>query len=237
MRRCLDCAAALAGMALLSPLGLLIGAAIKAEDKGPIFYLHPRVGRNFSRFRLLKFRTMVAGADRMGGQVTVADDPRVTRVGHFLRRYKLDELPQLINVLRGEMSLVGPRPESERYVTLFRARYAQILRHRPGITDPASLAFRNEEELLAGGDPERIYTEEILPRKLALSAKYLADRTMLSDLKILVQTLFGIARPLPPLAWRSEPKRAEDHTDSPAPAGPPVRSAAAGRPLPGGEPR
>lgn len=237
IRRILDCAAALAGVALLSPLGLLIGAAIKAEDGGPIFYLHPRVGRNFSPFRLLKFRTMVAGADRMGGPVTVADDPRVTRVGRFLRRYKLDELPQLVNVLRGEMSLVGPRPESERYVRLFRARYAQILLQQPGITDPATLAFRNEEQLLAGGDSEKLYTEEILPRKLDLSAAYLANRTLLSDLNILVQTLFRIARPLPPMPLAPGPAGREEHPDLTGLAGPLPRSAAACRPLPGGKPR
>jgi len=160
-----------------------------------VFYLHPRVGRNFSRFRLLKFRTMSPGADRMGGPVTVAGDPRVTRVGRFLRRFKLDELPQLVNVVRGEMSLVGPRPESERYVALYREQYREILRHRPGITDPASLAFSNEEELLRGRDAERIYLEEILPCKLALSAAYLKNRTVRSDLKILFQTLVRIARP------------------------------------------
>jgi len=141
---------------------------------------------------------MVPGADRLGGPVTLAGDPRVTRVGRFLRRYKLDELPQLLNVLCGEMSLVGSRPESERYVTLFRTEYARILEHRPGITDPAALAFRNEEKLLVGEDAERIYQEQILPRKLALSAAYLENRTPISDVKIIGQTLLRILLlPLP----------------------------------------
>jgi lipopolysaccharide/colanic/teichoic acid biosynthesis glycosyltransferase len=213
----LDCAAALAGLVALSPLGLLISVAIRAEDGGPVFYAHWRVGRNFSPFRLWKFRTMVPGADRMGGPVTVANDPRVTRVGHFLRRYKLDELPQLVNVLRGEMSVVGPRPESERYVALFRAQYARILQHRPGITDPASLAFRNEEEVLAGaGDADRLYTEEILPRKLALSVAYLRNRTLFSDLKIILQTLVRVVRPLPAGELIPSGSACANHPGSPA---------------------
>jgi lipopolysaccharide/colanic/teichoic acid biosynthesis glycosyltransferase len=188
----LERTAAFVGLVFLSPIGILIGIAIRAEDGGPVFYGHRRVGRDFVPFRLWKFRTMVPGADRMGGPVTVAGDPRVTRVGRLLRRYKLDELPQLFNVLRGEMGLVGPRPESERYVALFRTQYAQILQHRPGITDPATLAFRNEEELLAGENAEQLYREQILPRKLALSAAYLQSQTLLSDCRIIGQTLLRI---------------------------------------------
>lgn len=216
LRRALDCAAALTGLAVLAPLGLVISAAIKAEDGGPVFYSHPRVGRNFSRFRLLKFRTMVPGADRRGGPVTLAGDPRVTRVGRILRRYKLDELPQLLNVVCGQMSLVGPRPECEQYVALFRARFEPILRYRPGITDPATLAFRHEEELLTGADAERIYAEKILPRKIALSAAYLESRSLLSDLKILAQTLVAIVRPqfLDPLAC--DPAAGDGRPDLPA---------------------
>lgn len=182
------------GLICLSPLFVVIGLAVKIEDGGAIFYSHTRVGRNFSRFGLLKFRTMVPNADRMGGPVTVAGDARVTRTGRFLRRYKLDELPQLLNVLRGQISLVGPRPESERYVSMFHAQYSPILLHRPGITDPATLAFRDEESLLQGGDTEALYIEEILPRKLQLSAKYLEQRTLVSDMKIILQTVLRIAR-------------------------------------------
>jgi lipopolysaccharide/colanic/teichoic acid biosynthesis glycosyltransferase len=195
LRRVLDGAAAFVGLAVLSPVFALIAAAIKAEDGGPVFYSHPRVGQNFSRFGVTKFRTMVPNADRMGGPVTVAGDPRVTCVGRFLRSHKLDELPQLINVLRGEMSLVGPRPESEAYVAMFQAEYTPLLRHLPGITDPATLAFRDEERLLSGSDVEKCYLEEILPRKLELSGNYLQSRTLFSDLKVLVQTLLCIVRP------------------------------------------
>jgi lipopolysaccharide/colanic/teichoic acid biosynthesis glycosyltransferase len=194
LRRGLDVTSAAIGLICLLPLFVLIGLAIKMEDGGAIFYLHPRVGRNFSRFGLLKFRTMIPNADRIGGPVTVAGDTRVTRVGRFLRKYKLDELPQLLNVLRGQISLVGPRPESERYVAMFHAQYVPILLHRPGITDPATVAFRDEESLLQGGDTETLYTKEILPRKLELSARYLEQRTFFSDVKIILQTLFRIVK-------------------------------------------
>jgi len=234
LARALECAAALAGLLVLSPLGLLISVAIRAEDGGPVFYGHPRVGRNFAPFRLWKFRTMVPGADRLGGPVTLARDPRVTRVGRFLRRYKLDELPQLLNVLRGEMSLVGPRPESERYVNLFRSQYARILEHRPGITDPATLAFRNEEELLVGEDAEQLYQQQILPRKLALSAAYLRNRTPLSDLKIIGQTLLRILR-LPSPGAPPEPHAAGDsRAISPAASPQPAASGPSRRGLEGG---
>jgi lipopolysaccharide/colanic/teichoic acid biosynthesis glycosyltransferase len=194
LRRGLDVVAAVIGLICLSPLFVLIGIAVKMEDGGPVFYSHPRIGQNFSRFGLLKFRTMVPNADRIGGPVTVAGDQRVTRVGRVLRKHKLDELPQLLNVVRGEISLVGPRPESERYVDMFRAQYALILLSRPGITDPATLAFRDEESLLQGNDTEAVYTEEILPRKLELSARYLEQRTLLSDVKLILRTLFRIVR-------------------------------------------
>lgn len=194
MRRVLDVVAAVIGLVCLSPVFVLIGIAVKMEDGGPVLYSHPRIGRNFSRFGLLKFRTMVRNADRIGSPVTIAGDARVTRVGRFLRKYKLDELPQLLNVLRGEISLVGPRPESERYVNMFRAQYAFILLSRPGITDPATLAFRDEESLLQGNDTERQYIEEILPQKLELSVRYLGQRTLFSDVKLIFQTLFRIAR-------------------------------------------
>lgn len=191
----LESICAFVALVLLTPLFAVIALLIKLGDGGEVFYAHPRVGQNFSPFRLLKFRTMVAGADRMGGAVTVAGDPRVTRLGRVLRRYKLDELPQLVNVVRGELSLVGPRPEADRYVEMFRAQFAEILAHRPGITDPASLAYRDEEQLLESDEAEKIYVEEILPRKLELSAAYLKNRTLFSDVKILARTLLRIASP------------------------------------------
>jgi len=182
---------------LISPLLVLIALAIKLEDRGPIFYAHPRLGRNFRRFGLLKFRTMVANADRLGGPITVAGDRRITRVGRFLRDYKLDELPQLWNVAIGDIQLVGARPEHPANAEGFRAEYEELLRDRPGITDPATLAYRDEEKLLGSGNLEEQYFTRILPHKLQLSLEYARRRTFLSDLGIIVQTLLRLHRPAP----------------------------------------
>lgn len=190
LRRAFDITGAVAGLVALSPLLLLIAAAVKLEDGGPVFYSHARVGRNFRRFRLLKFRSMVVDADLRGGPLTAAGDPRVTRVGRWLRRMKLDELPQLVNVLRGEMQFVGARPESERYVHRFAAEYAELLQERPGITDPASLAYRDEEGRLGTADVEARYVTEILPHKLALSLEHARHRTFRRDLEVLLHTLW-----------------------------------------------
>jgi len=195
MRRAFELVCAAAGLLLLSPLLAVLAAAIKLEDGGPVFYAQARVGRHFRLFRLLKFRTMVPDAERRGLSITTARDPRVTRVGQLLRRCKLDELPQLWNVLRGDIGLVGARPEVERYVALFRPQYAEILRDRPGITDPASLAFRNESELLAGADAEDVYIGQILPRKLDLSLEYARRRTFSSDLAVILRTLAAVLLP------------------------------------------
>jgi lipopolysaccharide/colanic/teichoic acid biosynthesis glycosyltransferase len=187
-----DVVCAAVGVILLSPLFALIGLLVKLEDGGPIFYLHPRVGKDFRSFRLFKFRSMVVNSDASQRPLTVCGDPRVTRVGRFLRKYKLDELPQLFNVIIGDMSFVGPRPESDRYVLMFKSRYDLVLLHRPGITDPATLAYRDEETLLQGDDTERAYVEKILPRKLELSLEYLQRRTFLLDLKIVALTFVRI---------------------------------------------
>jgi perosamine synthetase len=189
LQRTFEVVCAATVLVLLSPLLALIGLAIKLEDGGPIFYSHPRVGKDFRRFGLFKFRSMVLDAEHMGSPLTVAGDPRVTRVGCFLRKHKLDEFPQLFNVLRGDIGLVGPRPESECYVAMFQSQYTPILLHRPGITDPATLAYRDEESLLQGADAQRLYTEKILPRKLELSLEYLQRRTFVSDLAIIARTL------------------------------------------------
>lgn len=191
-QRVFDAVCVGAGLLLLLPVIGAVCLAIKLDDGGPIFYRHQRVGKDFRKFGLLKFRSMVPRADRLGGPITVSGDPRVTRVGRFLRKYKLDELPQLINVLKGDMSLVGARPEVERYVEMFRPQYEVILADRPGITDPATLAFRREEELLKASDVERRYASEILPSKLALSLEYSRRRNFLTDLGIIVQTLVAI---------------------------------------------
>lgn len=203
MRRCFDAACALAGLVILSPLFLLVAAAVKLEDGGPVFYSQRRVGRNFLPFSLYKFRSMVPDAERRGRLLTEPADSRITRTGRLLRRYKLDELPQLINVLKGDMQLVGARPEVERYVRLFPSEYRRILHDRPGITDPASIAFRHEDECFSGGDIEAQYIASILPAKLTLSLEYAQRRSFWSDLRLIVQTLLG-STPLP--LRRAEPQ-------------------------------
>jgi lipopolysaccharide/colanic/teichoic acid biosynthesis glycosyltransferase len=199
VQRSFEIICAAVALILLCPLFAVIALAIKLEDGGPVFYAHPRVGRSFRRFGLLKFRSMVPRADRIGGPVTAASDPRVTRVGAFLRKYKLDELPQLINIIRGDLQLVGARPEFGENVERFRAQYEILLRDRPGITDPATLAFRNEEEMFGKADVQEVYFSEILPRKLELSLLYARQRTFRSDLALIFKTILGICQASPSL--------------------------------------
>ncbi len=190
VKRIFDLMAAASGLLVLSPVFLVIAGAIVLGDGGAVFYRQIRVGRRGSRFRIWKFRTMRRDADRMGPGITVAGDARVTRVGRLLRRYKLDELPQLINVVTGDMSLVGPRPEIPHYVALYTPAQRRVLEVRPGITDPASLRYRNEEQLLAQAlDPERHYREYCLPTKLTLNLEYLRTAGLFSDLKVIFLTL------------------------------------------------
>jgi lipopolysaccharide/colanic/teichoic acid biosynthesis glycosyltransferase len=199
MQRSFEIICAAVALILLCPLFAVIALAIKLEDGGPVLYAHPRVGRNFRRFGFLKFRSMVPQADRLGGPVTVAGDARVTRVGGFLRKYKLDELPQLINIIKGDIQLVGARPEFGENVERFRAQYEILLRDRPGITDPATLAYRNEEEMFGKGDTQEVYFSEILPRKLELSLQYARQRTFRSDLALIFRTILGICKASPSL--------------------------------------
>ena len=180
------------GLLALSPLLALIAFAIKWDDAGPVFYSQSRVGRDFKPFQLVKFRSMTIGADH-AGLLTAAADMRVTRCGHFLRRYKLDELPQLWNVIKGEMQLVGPRPEVEQYVSQFRGQYSVLLSEPPGITDPASLAYRREEQIFLIGQMECQYVSQILPDKLRLSLEYQKRRCLSSDIRILLQTVLNFA--------------------------------------------
>lgn len=195
-KRAFDFSASLAGLIALAPLFALIALAIKLEDHGPILFRQRRVGRFGRTFGMLKFRTMTAGTGSRGPLITVAGDPRVTRTGRFLRGTKLDELPQLFNVLRGDMSLVGPRPEVEKYVELYNPDQRRVLELVPGITDPASIAYRREEDLLAGfADPERAYVEKIMPEKIRLNLEYAASGNMVSDLVVIWRTLFGSRRP------------------------------------------
>lgn len=192
MPRAVEVIVAGVGLILLSPILALCALAIRLEGRGSVFYSQLRVGRDFQDFRLLKFRSMSPGAD-MKGLLTSPNDMRVTRVGRLLRKYKLDELPQLINVLTGDMQFVGSRPEVRKYVEHFRNEYALLLRDRPGITDPASIVFRNEEKAFSKEDLEKQYVADILPRKLELSLGYQQTRTFVSDVKILIRTVIGSA--------------------------------------------
>jgi lipopolysaccharide/colanic/teichoic acid biosynthesis glycosyltransferase len=187
--RCFDVVASALGLLLLSPLLFVLALAIKLSDGGPVLFRQRRIGRGFCPFSVCKFRTMVPGADRLGAGITAARDPRVTGLGRVLRRYKLDELPQLWNVLRGDMALVGPRPEVPEFVESFRATYGPLLTVRPGITDPATLVFSNEEDLLSGPRSLEVYAEQILPRKLSLSLEYFQARTWRSDVGVVLRTL------------------------------------------------
>ncbi len=177
------------GLLLLGPLFLLVALAVKADTPGPVFFRQERVGRHGRLFRIHKFRTMRHGAP--GATITVGADPRITRVGSWLRRAKLDELPQLIDVLAGSMSLVGPRPELPRYVALYpSALRDKVLSVRPGITDPASIAYRDESEQLArAADPEHEYLHVVLPRKLRLAEAYVERASLVGDIGIILRTL------------------------------------------------
>jgi lipopolysaccharide/colanic/teichoic acid biosynthesis glycosyltransferase len=194
IKRAFDFISALIGLLVLLPLLISIALLIRMDSPGPALFVQDRVGRGGRLFRIFKFRTMTMGAEKRG-QITVGQDVRVTRIGHALRRFKLDELPQLLNVLRGEMSLVGPRPEVPRYVACYPERVREmVLSVPPGITDWASIEFKEESVLLGRAtDPERTYVEEILPIKLEYYLRYVAQRNFAVDLKIIFLTLFAIA--------------------------------------------
>lgn len=193
-KRLFDALAAAIGLLLLAPVLLAVAIAVRLDSPGPVFFRQERVGRGGRTFRIHKFRTMHVDAPSRGPAITVGVDPRITRVGHVLRGHRLDELPQLIDVLWGDMSLVGPRPEVPRYVEHYPAEMrAKVLSVRPGITDPASLEHLDEATLLASAsDPEREYVQVILPRKLALQADYAARATLASDLKVIARTLRAV---------------------------------------------
>ena len=192
-KRVMDIAISAAALCVLWPVFLLIALAIVIDDPGPVFYRQVRVGRGGRPFRIFKFRTMVVDADKKGLSITVGRDSRITRVGAFLRKTKLDELAQLLNVLCGQMSFVGPRPEVPRYVELYTPYQRQVLLVRPGITDYASIAYRNENDLLAGADdPERMYIEEIMPAKIELNMRYLHEISPLCDVKLIFKTIAAV---------------------------------------------
>jgi len=194
MKRLLDIAVSGAGLVLTSPILLAAAIAVKVETPGSAFYSGRRVGKDGRAFGILKLRTMRAGADQQGPAVTAGGDPRITSVGRFLRRTKIDELPQLLNVLKGEMSLVGPRPEHPDYVARYTPEQRRVLTVRPGITGPAALAFVDEEEQLRGADPEAAYLADVTPQKLAVDLEYVDSASVGGDLRILGRTLLVVAR-------------------------------------------
>ena len=194
MRRFVDIVAAGIGLIVLSPLFLVLAIWIKRDSPGPVFYHAQRIGRNGIPFGLYKFRSMVVGADKAGPGITIAGDQRVTPSGRILRKYKLDELPQLINVVKGDMSLVGPRPEAPQYVALYDNRQRAVLSVRPGITSPASLHYRDEESLLQGQEWEQLYTGQIMPHKLEIELTYLQQRTLATDVQLILQTIGALAK-------------------------------------------
>lgn len=194
-KRLFDIIASVTGLLVLWPVFLVIAVLIRLEDGGPVFYRQERIGYKGRTFKIWKFRTMVVDADKLGKPLTVGRDPRITRVGYWLRKFKLDELPQLLNVLLGEMSLVGPRPEVPQYVALYTPEQRRVLDLVPGITDPASIKFANEAELLAeASDPEKFYIEHIMPTKIRLNLEYASQATLWSDICVILRTLVRIIR-------------------------------------------
>lgn len=192
-KRALDLVFSTLGLIALSPLFVLVSSCIKLTTRGPAFYRQVRFGKDGRKFRILKFRSMVVDASESGPGITVSGDRRVTPIGRFLRRYKIDELPQLWNVLRGDMSLVGPRPELPIYVADYTQEQQLVLSARPGITDPASLAYRHEEEILASHeDPEQFYRTQILPDKLNRNLTYLQTVSLCSDLRVISKTVVSV---------------------------------------------
>jgi lipopolysaccharide/colanic/teichoic acid biosynthesis glycosyltransferase len=191
IKRSVDLLIAIPSLFLLSPLMITIAAVIKSTSPGPVFFRQERIGRAGTPFKIYKFRTMVSNAASIGPALTIGEDPRITRFGRYLRQAKLDELPQLLNVVLGHMSLVGPRPELAKYVALYPAAARErILSLRPGITDEAAIEFIEEARVLAeAADPERAYVHHILPRKLEIYERYAARRSLLLDLRILGRTL------------------------------------------------
>lgn len=192
-KRFFDIVVSLLGIIITSPILLVVSLLIKLTSKGPVFFRQERIGRGEKPFRILKFRTMVVNADSQGLKITVGGDKRITGVGKVLRKTKLDELPQLFNVFAGQMSLVGPRPEVAEYVALYTPQQRKVLTVRPGITDYASVCFRNENEILAEAeDPQKEYIERIMPLKLRYNAKYIEEMSVLTDLKILFMTVYVV---------------------------------------------
>lgn len=194
LKRIFDITLSLFGLIILLPFMLIIAILIKFDSKGTIFFKQIRVTKDGKEFKIFKYRTMKVGSDRYS-QITVGQDERITKIGSFLRKYKLDEIPQLINVLIGDMSLVGPRPEVPKYVALYTDEQKEILKVRAGITDYASIEFSDENDLLASEkNPEEAYIEKIMPKKIELNKKYLSEISVLTDIKIILLTIKKILK-------------------------------------------
>ncbi|ERT49070.1 MULTISPECIES: sugar transferase [Fusobacterium] len=194
LKRIFDITLSLFGLIILLPFMLIIAILIKIDSKGSIFFKQIRVTKGGREFKILKYRTMRVGSDKYS-QITVGKDKRITEIGSFLRKYKLDEIPQLINVLVGDMSLVGPRPEVPKYVNLYTEEQKEILKVRAGITDYASIEFSNENDLLASEEnPEKAYIEKVMPKKIELNKKYLSEISVLTDIKIILLTIKKILK-------------------------------------------
>jgi len=192
-KRLLDVVVSSAGLLFLSPVIAVVAVLIKFDSRGPLFFRQERVGQGQRTFSIYKFRTMVVDAPLKGGPLTAPEDPRITRLGRLLRQTKIDELPQLINVLRGDMTIVGPRPEVPRYVEMFRSDYDEILRARPGITDLASLKYRDESAVLKHAtDPEQEYLTRVLPDKIALAKEYIKRSSLAFDVSLILKTVARI---------------------------------------------
>lgn len=203
-KRFMDLGMAVLGLALALPVAAVVAVAIKISDAGPVFFRQERVGRWGRPFRIWKFRTMRANADKMGPSVTCTGDLRVTPIGRFLRKWKLDELPQLLNVLAGDMSFVGPRPEVPRYVALYTPAQREVLSLRPGITDLATIEFRHEEDLLAkASDPEHFYRTVCIPKKVELNLRYAKHASVSADIRIIIRTIGAIFHRTPEDANRT----------------------------------
>ena len=195
MIRFFDFILSLVGLVVLAPIFIVLAIWIKIDSKGPVFYKQVRVGQNSIDFGLFKFRSMVVDADKKGLITVGGRDPRITRSGYFIRKYKLDELPQLINVLVGDMSLVGPRPEVRKYVDLYTDEQQKVLSVKPGITDYASIEYMDENEILGkSSDPEKTYIEEIMPEKIKYNMKYILNKNISEYFKIIFLTLLKIVR-------------------------------------------
>lgn len=196
MKRIFDLTFSFLGLIISFPIFIIVPILIKLDSKGPVFFRQARVGKNFMQFKICKFRTMRHDPEEKGPVITVGGDHRVTRIGRFLRQYKVDELPQLFNVLKGEMSFVGPRPEVKEYVQLFEKDYKKLLRIRPGITDPASIKYSDEESILSLSENwEEEYKKKILPEKINLSLGYVENHNLATDVKLILKTFLKTSKP------------------------------------------